>query len=64
VPIAEKSLSVLRFASRENLDPSRGALAKPPAACGDDNNTYIINRFDRKPPSAMMLIHPSPPASV
>ena len=57
--MAEKSLRILRFTSRENLDPSRGGLTNTPGACGDDDCTCAINRLDRKPPSAMMMIHPS-----
>jgi hypothetical protein len=47
-----------------NLDPSCAGVINPAGACGADDKARPINGLFRKPPSAMMLIHPSGPASV
>src|SRR5207249_6959191 len=46
------------------LDPSRAEAISPKNACGDDANALPISVLACNPPAAMMLIHPSRPASV
>ena len=62
--VIEKSRTLPQSHGRWNLDPSRAKVINPGDACGDDDEASPINGLRRKPPSAMMLIHPSRPASV
>src|ERR1039458_8394448 len=62
--VIEKSQTLPQSHGRWNLDLSRAGVINPGDACGDDDKASPINGLGRKPPSAMMLIHPSRPASV
>src|SRR5208283_3004624 len=60
----EKSHTLPRSRGGWNLDPSRAGVINPKNACGDDANAFPISVLVGNPPAAMMLIHPSRPASV
>ena len=62
--VIEKSQTLPQSHGRWNLDLSRAGVINPGGACGDDEKASPIKGLRRKPPSAMMLIHPSRPASV
>ena len=62
--VMEKTHTLPRSLGRWNLDPSRAEAISPKNACGDDANALPISVLACNPPAAMMLIHPSRPASV
>ena len=62
--VIEKYDTLPQSHGRWNLDLSRAGVINPGDACGDDDKASPINGLRLKPPSAMMLIHPSRPASV
>jgi hypothetical protein len=62
--VIEKSHTLSRSRGGWNLDPSRAGVLNPRSACGDDANAFPISVLAGNPPAAMMLIHPSRPASV
>src|SRR5271166_3114938 len=62
--VMEKSHTLPRSHGGWNLDLSRAGVINPKNACGDDPNAFPISVLADNPPAAMMLIHPSRPASV
>src|SRR5205823_14014105 len=62
--VMEKTHTLPRSLGRWSLDPSRAEAISPKNACGDDANALPITVLACNPPAAMMLIHPSRPASV
>jgi len=62
--VIEKPHTLPRSRGGWNLDLSRAGGINPKNACGDDANTFPISVLAHNPPAAMMLIHPSRPASV
>ena len=62
--VIEKSHTLPRSRGGWNLDLSHAGVINPKNACGDDANAFPISVLADNPPAAMMLIHPSRPASV
>ncbi len=62
--VLEKPPTLPRSRGGWNLDLSRAGVINPRNACGDDANVFPISALAGNPPAAMMLIHPSRPASV
>ena len=61
--VTEKSHTLPRSRGRWNLDLSRAGVINPRNACGDDANVSPMSVLAVNPPAAMILIHPSRPAS-